>query len=142
MFSKKESKRLRQGFWTAFGKSYPRKWILYDTKIKGLSLKFHFGLKSAMVSMDVEHDDLERRIALWEKLVSLQAVLREDNLPEAQFEDCYILDNQKEISRVYVNKQGVSIHNKSTWHETMAFLNENMARLEAFFLEYGDILKD
>ncbi|MGB5417276.1 MAG: DUF4268 domain-containing protein, partial [Algibacter sp.] len=42
MFSKEESKRIKQEFWTSFGKSFPRKWVLYDTKLKGLSFKFHF----------------------------------------------------------------------------------------------------
>lgn len=140
MFSKEESKRLRQDFWIAFGKSYPRKWILYDTKIKGLALKFHFDLKYAMVSLDIEHHDLETRIILWDKLLSLQSILKDDFISEVQFIDSFILVNRKEISRVYVEKEGVSIHNKSTWRETMEFLNETMLQFEAFFKDYKDIL--
>ncbi len=140
MFSKEESKRLRQDFWIAFGKSYPRKWILYDTKIKGLALKFHFDLKYAMVSIDIEHHDLETRIILWDKLLSLQSILKDDFISEVQFIDSFILANQKEISRVYVEKKGVSIHNKNTWQETMIFLNNTMEKFEAFFIEYRDII--
>jgi len=140
MFSKEESKRLRQDFWIAFGKSYPRKWILYDTKIKGLALKFHFDLKYAMVSIDIEHHDLETRIILWDKLLSLQSILKDDFISEVQFIDSFILANQKEISRVYVEKKGVSIHNKNTWRETMMFLNNTMKKFEAFFVEYRDII--
>ena len=140
MFSKEESKRLRQDFWIAFGKSYPRKWILYDTKIKGLALKFHFDLKYAMVSIDIEHHDLETRIILWDKLLSLQSILKDDFISEVQFIDSFILANQKEISRVYVEKKGVSIHNKNTWRETMMFLNNTMEKFEAFFIEYRDII--
>ena len=54
MFSKEESRKLRQEFWTSFGKSFPKKWILYDTKIKGLSFKFHFDTKSALIALDLE----------------------------------------------------------------------------------------
>lgn len=140
MFSKSASKRLRQDFWIAFGKSYPRKWILYDTKIKGLALKFNFDLKSAFVSLDVEHVDLGKRIELWEKLISLKSILKDEYLPNAIFDDSFILENQKEISRVYVEKKGVSIHNKDTWRETMAFLNKNMIQLENFFETYGEVL--
>ncbi|MGB5665512.1 MAG: DUF4268 domain-containing protein [Maribacter sp.] len=140
MFSKSASKRLRQDFWIAFGKSYPRKWILYDTKIKGLALKFNFDLKSAFVSLDVEHIDLGKRIELWEKLISLKCILKDEYLPNAIFDDSFILENQKEISRVYVEKEGVSIHNKYTWRETMAFLNKNMIQLENFFETYGEVL--
>ena len=140
MFSKEESKKLRQDFWIAFGKSYPRKWTLYDTKIKGLALKFHFNLKNAMVSIDIEHHDLETRIILWDKLLSIQSILKNDFIPEAQFMDSFILVNRKEISRVYVEKKGVSIHNKNTWRETMEFFNKTMIQFEDFFIEYRDII--
>ncbi len=140
MFSKAASKKLRQDFWIAFGKSYPNKWTLYDTKIKGLSLKFHFDLKRALVSIDIETSDLAQRIQLWEKLVSLKSILVEEYVPEAQFVDYFVLENSKEISRVYVQKENVSIHNKNSWQETMQFLNTNMGLLESFFKEYEPIL--
>lgn len=140
MFSREESRKLREEFWIAFGKSYPRKWLLYKTDVKGINLKFHFDLKNATVSLDVD-GDLEQRIENWEKVTSLKSILLDEYLPEAIFEDEYFLENQKEISRVYVKKQGVSIHNKNTWQETMVFFYENMSRLEDFFIEYEDILK-
>ena len=40
MFSKQEAQELKKEFWIAFGKSFPRKWLLYDTKIKDFSFKF------------------------------------------------------------------------------------------------------
>ncbi len=142
MFSRAESKQLRQDFWIAFGKSYPRKWILYNTKIKGLSLKFHFDLKKAMVSIDIDSNDLAHRMALWEKLLSLKSILIEDFLSDAEFHDSLVLDNQKEISRIFVKKERVSIHNKNTWQETMVFLKEKMDFFERFFETYQDILRD
>lgn len=105
-----------------------------------MSLKFHFDLKQARVSLDVE-GDLEQRIEHWEKVVSLRSILLEEYLAEAIFEDAYLLENGKEISRIYVEKKGVSIHNKNTWRDTMVFFYENMSRLEDFFTEYEDILK-
>ena len=142
MFSKEESRLLRQEFWTSFGKSFPRKWILYDTKIKGLSLKFHFDTKTALISLDLE-DDLENRINCWEKLVALKNILQTDYLPNAIYEEEYFLDNGKEISRIYLPlEQKVSIHNKSTWRDVMEFFNTNMIVFEAFFEDYKDIIKD
>ncbi|MCD2259384.1 DUF4268 domain-containing protein [Psychroserpens luteolus] len=142
MFSKEESRLLRQEFWTSFGKSFPRKWILYDTKIKGFSFKFHFDTKKALVALDLE-DDLENRIIYWEKLQSLQSILREDYLPEVYFEEEFYLDNGKEISRIYLPlNHKVSIHNKNSWQEVMVFFNETMSKFEAFFEEYRDIISD
>ncbi|NNL15604.1 MAG: DUF4268 domain-containing protein [Flavobacteriaceae bacterium] len=141
MFSKEESKKIRHEFWTSFGKSFPKKWILYNTKLKGLSFKFHFDTKKAFVSLDIE-DTLEGRIKYWEKIVALRSILKEEYLPEAVFEETFFLENGKEISRIHVTSdQKVSIHNKNTWQETMEFFNEKMNLFEAFFLENQDILK-
>ncbi|MBU2928229.1 DUF4268 domain-containing protein [Winogradskyella psychrotolerans] len=141
MFSKEESRLLRQEFWTSFGKSFPRKWLLYDTKIKGFSFKFHFDTKSALIALDIE-DDLESRIKYWEKLTALKGILQNEFLPDIIFEEEYLLDNGKEISRIYLPlEQKVSIHNKNTWREVMTFFNDNMSLLEAFFYEYSEIIK-
>lgn len=141
MFSKEASRQLRQEFWTSFGKSFPTKWILYNTKIKGLSFKFYFDTKKAYITLDLE-DDLENRINCWEKLVTLKAILRVEFLPDAIYEEEYHLDNGKEISRIYLPlEQKVSIHNKNTWQDVMVFFNENMQKFEAFFEEYRDIIK-
>ena len=142
MFSKEESRLLRETFWISFGKSFPRKWILYDTKIKGFSFKFHFDTKSALVALDLE-DDLEKRINSWEKLLSLKSILLDDYLPEAIFEEEYYLDNGKEISRVYLPlEQKVSIHNKNSWQDVMVFFNSTMDTFESFFTDFEDLLKD
>ncbi|MCF1423051.1 DUF4268 domain-containing protein [Mangrovimonas futianensis] len=141
MFSKEESRYLRETFWTSFGKSFPRKWILYHTKIKGLSFKFYFDTKSAFVSLDLE-DDLENRIECWEKLVALKSILTEDYLPDAIYEEVFYLENGKEISRIYVPLEAkVSIHNKNTWQQVMEFFSEKMTLFEAFFEEYKDVIK-
>ncbi|WP_034044803.1 DUF4268 domain-containing protein [Wocania ichthyoenteri] len=140
MFSKEESRLLRQEFWTSFGKSFPRKWVLYDTKLKGFSFKFHFDTKFALVALDLE-DDLENRIKYWEKLQALKSILLDEYLSDAIFEEEYLLENQKEISRIYVPlNEKVSIHNKNTWRDVMEFFNEKMNLFEAFFEEYKDVI--
>jgi hypothetical protein len=142
MFSKEESRLLRQEFWTSFGKSFPRKWILYDTKLKGLSFKFHFDTKVALVALDLE-DDLENRIKFWEKLMALKPILTENFLSQAIYEEEYTLENGKEISRIYVLlDQKVSIHNKNNWRDVMVFFNEKMSLFEAFFEEYSEVIDE
>lgn len=140
MFSKEESAKMRQEFWTSFGKSFPTKWILYQTKIKGVSFKFHFDTKKAMVLMEIE-GSLEHRIKYFEKMQSLQDILETEYLPEVIYSDSFELENGKEISCIFVEKNGVCIHNKNTWQETMQFLNDNMLKFEEFWQEYEDFIK-
>lgn len=142
MFSKEDSKKIRDDFWTSFGKSFPRQWTLYNTKIKGLSFKFHFDTKSALIAFDIE-DDLENRIKYWEKLQSLKSILKEDYIADLIFEEEYLLENGKEISRIYLPLgHKVSIHNKNTWQKVMVFFNKNMSLFEEFFDLYKDVISE
>lgn len=141
MFSKEESRQLRQEFWTSFGKSFPRKWLLYNTKLKDLSFKFYFDTKSALIALDLE-DHLEHRIQYWGKLLALKSILKDDYLLELIYEETYYLDNGKEISRIYLPlNEKVSIYNKNNWQTVMMFFNTNMTLFEAFFEEYKDVIK-
>ncbi len=140
MFSKEESKKIRQEFWIDFGKEYPRKWLLYNTKIKDVTLKFTFTTKKAQVSIDIELYDEFIKAYYYEKFVSLKGIITSKYLPDIIYDEYYKLDNGKIISRLYIELQEVSIHNKNTWEETKEFLYQKMLKLEAFFLEYKDFI--
>ena len=141
MFSKEESTSLRKEFWTCFGKSFPRKWILYNTKIKGLSFKFVANRKNAMICLDIENPDKMSNKILFEKILSLQTILKEEYLSEVIFDDSYRLENEKIIHRIYINhKDKFSIYNKNTWNSCYNFYVEVMPKFELFFLEYKDII--
>ncbi len=97
-------------------------------------------MRKALVSRDIELKDLEKRIQLWEKLITLKYITTSDFLPLAIFDDSFVPDNQKEISRMYVEKPGVSIHNKAIWPDTMVFFNNSVNQFESFFEEYREFL--
>ncbi len=141
MFSKAESKKLRQQFWTSFGIVFRRKWMLYNTGIKELQLKFTFNRKFAQVSIDVLDEDPLIRAYYFEKLLSLKNILTSEYLPEAIYEEEYELPEGKIISRIYVQLDHVSIHNRNQWPEVMKFLNDAMEQMEAFFVEYEDLFR-
>ena len=127
MFSKDEAAKLRKEFWTSFGKSFPRKWLLYNTKIKGLAFKFVADRKKAMVCLDLENPDELTNMLYYDQLLSLKALL-EAELPEVIFNDAYELDNGKIIRRIYVPFEGkFSIHNKNTWRDCYEFFCRNHA---------------
>ncbi len=141
MFSKEESARIRKEFWTSFGKSFPRKWLRYNTKIKDLSLKFHADRKKAAVMIDIEMKDELFREAYFDKFLSLKNIFLAE-IPGLIFDKDYRLENGKIISRIYIELPGVSIHNKDSWQKIYEFFNKNMDKLEKVFLEYQDFIKD
>ncbi len=142
MFSKEETQRLKREFWIAFAEKYPRKWVLYDTKIKDFSFKFYVDNKKAQVLIDIEHRSDEKRIAYFEKLEALRNILEEDFIKDLIFEKDYTLESGKTISRIWVEKLGVGVSNRNYWDEIFDFYNEKMNALELFYLEYDDFIKD
>jgi len=143
MFNREESRQLRELFWTSYGKSFPRKWLLYNTKIKDVSLKFQADRKIALVCIDIELEDEYDRLEQYEKFESLKAILETEYLPEVIFDDDYYLEkSQKSICRIYVlHEKKFSIHNKDTWRDAYEFFNKHMDLLESFFLEYKDFIE-
>lgn len=142
MYSKEESIRIKKEFWTQFAEAYPRKWLLYNTKIKDVSFKFYVDNKKAQVLLDIEPKDDEKRKIYFEKVESLRTILLEEYLPEAIFERNHYLESGKIISRIWVETDGISINNKATWNTIFDFFNEHMDAFERFFYENEDYIKD
>ncbi|AWK05115.1 DUF4268 domain-containing protein [Flavobacterium crocinum] len=142
MYSREESQRIKREFWVAFAEKYPRKWVLYDTKIKDFSFKFYVDNKKAQVLIDIEHRSDEKRTAYFEKLEALKSILEEEFIKDLVFEKNYTLESGKTISRIWVEKTGVGFSNKNTWDIIFDFFNENMHALEMFYLEYDEFIKD
>ncbi|WP_289666092.1 DUF4268 domain-containing protein [Flavobacterium panacagri] len=142
MYSREESQKIKREFWVAFAEKYPRKWVLYDTKIKDFSFKFYVDNKKAQVLIDIEHRSDEKRTAYFEKLETLKSILEEEFIKDLVFEKNYTLESGKTISRIWVEKTGVGFSNKNTWDIIFDFFNENMHALEMFYLEYDEFIKD
>lgn len=142
MYSKEEALHIKKQFWTAFAEAYPRKWLLYNTKIKDFSFKFFIDNKKAQVLLEIEPKDDEKRKIYYEKVASLKAIIIDEFLEDAVFEPHYYLENGKEVSRVWVEKNGVSTNNKDTWQDAFDFFHDKMDAFERFFYEYEDYLKD
>lgn len=142
MFSREESKKIRQEFWTSFGKEFPYKWLLYNTKMKEIQLKFTFSTKFAQVSIDITDEDEMIRAYYFEKFQSLEKVLKAEYLPDAMLIENYELPEAKIISRIYVQINNVSIHNRKDWPEVKSFLSTKMWLLEEFFNDFNDFIKN
>ena len=142
MFSKEEALQIKKDFWIAFAEEYPRKWLLYNTKIKDVTFKFYVDNKKALVLLDIEPKDEEKRKIYYEKVESLKTILLEDYLDDVIFERNFYLETGKVISRVWVEKTGISINNKNTWPEVFDFFAQKMDAFERFFYENEDYIKD
>lgn len=142
MYSREESQKLKREFWIAFAEKYPRKWVLYDTKIKDFSFKFYIDNKKAQVLIDIEHRSDEKRMAYFEKLEALKNILEEEFIKDLVFEKNFTLESGKTISRIWVEKTGVGFSNRNNWETIFDFFFEKMNALEMFYLEYDEFIKN
>jgi hypothetical protein len=142
MYSREENQQLKREFWIAFAEKYPRKWVLYDTKIKDFSFKFFVDNKKAQVMIDIEPRSDEKRSAYFEKLESVKSILEEEYIKNLVFEKSFYLENGKIISRIWVELNNVSATNKKYWAEIFDFFNINMSALEQFYEDYDTFIKD
>jgi hypothetical protein len=142
MYSKEETQKLKREFWIDFADKYPRKWVLYDTKIKDFSFKFYVDNKKAQVLIDIEHRSDDKRIAYFEKLESLKTILEDEFVKDLVFEKNFVLENGKSISRIWIEKLEVSVSNRKYWDEIFYFFNEKMNALENFYKEYDAYIQD
>ena len=142
MYSKQENQRLKQEFWVSFAEKYPRKWILYDTKIKDFSFKFFVDNTKAQVSIDIEDRNQEKRLAYFEKIESIKNILQEKFIKDLVYQKNHTLENGKTISKIWVEKLGITVSNSAYWNTIFDFFFEKMNALELFYLEYDEFIKD
>lgn len=150
MFSKEEEKQLREEFWNKFlnlsrqrrlRKKLPGGWILTQTGVKALNLKFHVDRKVAQVGIDLETRNMDKRIDLYEKLESVKTVLEKAMGQPMNWALEYIRENGKSVSRIYLQQEGVDIYDRDTWPAAHEFMYQNMMKLEDFYREYRDFFK-
>ncbi len=150
MLSKEEVKELRLGFWSEFEKysgakkkrsRKPLKWIMNNTGIKQLKLKFDLDDTHASVGIDVETRNLDKRIDVFGKLERLKTILETAFKQPLTWELEHILPTGKSISRVYLEIKDVSIYKREDWPKIMEFFYKNMVILEKVYEEYKDYLK-
>ena len=150
MHTKEETKARRVEFWNQFqdftnkrrrkqGRS--GKWILDRTGINALNLKFHFDQNTALVGIDIETRNLDKRLELYEKLESTRKHIMSALGENAVWDVDYIRENNKAISRIYVSLDNVDIMDKQCWNRVNMFFFDRKTALEDFFLEYKDYLR-
>jgi hypothetical protein len=142
MYSKEENQKLKHEFWVEFAQKYPRKWMLYDTKIKDFSFKFYVENTKAQVHIDIEMRNKELRMQYFEKMVALKNILEDEFIKDLVYERNHTLENGKTISRIWVEKEKVSVSNRKYWDEIFDFFFEKMNALELFYIEYDGFIKD
>lgn len=117
-----------------------KKWILYDTKISHVDLKFDIGRDFAMVALEINHRSENQRIRVYELIERYRIMLEAGFSTGLKWDFCYLNDNKQEVCRIYLEKRGVDCHKITDWPVIYSFLAENMFKLQENFLEIQEVL--
>lgn len=151
MYSKDELKNLKLEFWESFAaycdvqpylRGRKKIWTLYDTKVKGVELKFDATRTEASVILEVNHRQEDPRLEMFERLTWYKDTLEID-FPEGLIWDiCFVRDTGKEVARIYLSKTGIDYHRREHWGDFFAFMASQMYLLERNFMSIAEYLRE
>ncbi len=148
MYSKEELKQLKKEFWEGFGlfctmipalKRRKSKFMLYNTKLKGVELKFDANRNGAYVILEINHSDIKRRLEIFKKLEQCKPIMEKDFPDGLTWDASYIRECGTEVSRIYTHKPEIDIHRRIHWISFYKFMSDDMLRLEKAFKKVKEI---
>lgn len=151
MYSKEELKALKLEFWESFAafcevqpylRGRKKIWVLYDTKVKGVELKFDANRRGAYVILEVNHRAEDLRLEMFERLTWYKEMLEKD-FPEGLVWDiCYVRETGREVARIYTARGGIDLHRRQDWGAFFSFMAETMYLLERNFMGIAEYLRE
>lgn len=151
MYSKDELKNLKLEFWESFAafcevqpylRGRKKIWTLYDTKVKGVELKFDATRKGAFVILEVNHRGEEARLEMFERLTWYKDTLETDFPEGLTWDICFVRDTGKQVARIYTSKSGIDFHRRQDWGEFFSFMASQMYLLERNFMSIAEYLRE
>jgi hypothetical protein len=142
MFTREEASRIREEFWTAFGRYMSPvpsaegtkiNWVNYHTKLKDVYFRMEAGQKSAAISISIEHRDRDIQELYFEQFLEFKSLLHAI-LEETWAWQLHIpVADGKVISRIHKEIAGVSVFNKDHWPDLISFFKPRIIALDSFW---------
>lgn len=151
MYTREEVKYLKKDFWEGFGiycnniealKKRKSKFMLYNTKMKGVELKFDATRDGAYVILEINHNDATKRFELYKKFEAYKVIIEEEFGGSLIWDFAYIRECGTEVCRIYSHKTGIDIHRRIQWMEFYKFMTDNMLKLEEAFKTVKEAVSD
>jgi hypothetical protein len=150
MYSKDEAKLLRKEFWIVFARRCEivpelrhkkKKWLLYDTGLAGIDLKFDVTRTEALVMIEVNSRQESRRLEIFETLQKYQKFLEDGFAEPLEWDICFVRESGQEVCRIFTTLPNVDFHRQNQWPDIFNFMIDNMLLLENNLMEIKDILE-
>ena len=150
MYSREELKQLKKDFWEGFGvycshvpslKRRKSKFMLYNTKMKGVEMKFDATRKGASVILEINLSNPKQRLEKYEQFVQYKSTMEKQFPQGLTWDAAYIRECGTEVSRIYTEKNGIDLHRQIQWMEFYQFMSTEMLKLEKAFKLVKDAIE-
>ncbi len=150
MYSKEELKQLKKEFWEGFGlycsqvpalKNRKSKFMLYNTKMKGVELKFDANREGAYVILEINLSDERARLDRFEQFENFKTLFEKNFENGLNWDYEFIRESGEIVSRIYTYKSGLDIHRRIQWMDFYKYLSTEMLKLEKAFKMVKDALE-
>ena len=141
MFTRSETSRIRQEFWTMFGKymspipsaeGLKINWVNYRTGIKNVYFRMETLADRGAISISIEHTDAGIRELFYEQFLEMKDMLHAALGEEWDWQREVMVDN-KTISRIYKELPDAVVTNKDQWPELISFFKPRVIALDEFW---------
>ena len=150
MYTKEELKQLKKDFWEGFGVfcshhhvlgKRKSKFMLYNTKMKGVELKFDATRDGAFVILELNHPNEEERLNKYEQFDMYKMLMEKDFPQGLTWNFAYVRESGQEVCRIYSQKPDIDIHRRSDWMAFYTFMAEEMLKLERAFRKVKEAIE-
>ena len=144
MFNRDEASRIKQEFWTVFGKYMSPvpsadgskiNWVNYHTSVKDVYFRMDAGVRTAMISISLEHKDPAIQELYFQQFLELKSLLH------AALEESWDWQLHRPtvgggfVSRISKEMTGVSVLNKDHLPDLISFFKPRLISLDSFWAD-------
>jgi Domain of unknown function (DUF4268) len=143
MYTKQETSKQKQAFWTAFGRYMKPilsadgeeiSWLNYKTGNKHVHFKMDVDSRQAQIAVIIQHPEPEQQRAYFNRLTQFRGIF-EDTVGEQDWNwDSHITDEQPTRASVVQRPLvGVNLFRNEDWPAIISFLKPRIIALDAFW---------
>ncbi|RYZ52069.1 MAG: DUF4268 domain-containing protein [Sphingobacteriales bacterium] len=139
MYSREEAARLRENFWTTFGKYMAPvlseagekiNWINYKTGVPHVRFRMDADTRSAEISLSFTHPDAGIRALYFDQMKELKTMFH--SIAGTDWHWTEGADGGRS-SKVYSRLESVSVFRQEDWPLIISFLKPRLISLDAFW---------
>lgn len=137
-------KRLKDEFWTSFGKymalshsatGEKQHWLNYKTGVRYLQFRMDADEHHAMIAIELANHDEEARQRLYNLFLADRDLLTQYTNEAWNWENDLNIDGGRTISKIYRELKEVNVYRKTDWPAIISFLKPAMMGLDLFWTE-------